>query len=251
MKTFSSLLQNFGFNIWQLKNLKNLRRFQCEKKEFLKRGGKITGYFPFLNDYNSSAGIASGHYFHQDLLIAKYIYKRRPIRHIDIGSRIDGFIAHVAAFRKVEVFDIRKLKIKNQENILFKKMDIMKEVIKNRCDSISCLHAIEHFGLGRYGDKIDPNGHLKGYQNICKVLKPNGHLYISFPISDIPKIEFNAHRIFSATEIFSWPTGGAKMKLIRFDFVDDKGNLHLNKSPKKIKNEFNWSCGIYTFQKIY
>jgi hypothetical protein len=30
------------------------------------------------------------------------------------------------------------------------------------CDSLSCLHALEHFGLGRYGDPIDPRGHEKG-----------------------------------------------------------------------------------------
>ena len=36
------------------------------------------------------------------------------------------------------------------------------------CDSISCLHALEHFGLGRYNDPLDPNGHLKGFNNISK-----------------------------------------------------------------------------------
>ena len=50
------------------------------------------------------------------------------------------------------------------------------------CDSISCLHALEHFGLGRYNDPLDPNGHLKGFNNMVKMLKRGGKLYISFPI---------------------------------------------------------------------
>jgi hypothetical protein len=36
-----------------------------------------------------------------------YIHKLNPVRHIDIGSRIDGFVANVAAFRKIEVLDVR------------------------------------------------------------------------------------------------------------------------------------------------
>ena len=39
-------------------------------------------------------------------------------------------------------------------------------------DSISCLHAIEHFGLGRYGDPVDVLGHVKALDNIRKALTP-------------------------------------------------------------------------------
>ena len=42
------------------------------------------------------------------------------------------------------------------------------------CDSISSLHAIEHFGLGRYGDPIDYYGHIKAISNITKMLKKMG-----------------------------------------------------------------------------
>ena len=59
-----------------------------------------------LQDYSDNAGQNKGHYFHQDLLVAKMIYDTKPRRHIDIGSRLDGFVAHVASFREIEVFDI-------------------------------------------------------------------------------------------------------------------------------------------------
>ena len=70
---------------------------------------KSVGLYPILSDRYDSAGVATGHYFHQDLLVAKFIYENKPMRHVDIGSRIDGFVAHVASFRDIEVVDIREL----------------------------------------------------------------------------------------------------------------------------------------------
>jgi len=66
-----------------------------------------------------------GHYFHQDLLIAREIYKNNPVKHIDIGSRIDGFVAHVAVFREIEIFDIR-LQENNVKNIIYRQADLMR-----------------------------------------------------------------------------------------------------------------------------
>jgi cyclopropane fatty-acyl-phospholipid synthase-like methyltransferase len=92
--------------------------------------------------------------------VARWVYENRPIRHLDIGSRTDGFIAHVAVFREVEMLDIRDIQ-SNVKNIVFNLEDLMQlpEELVGRFDSVSSLHAIEHFGLGRYGDPIDANGH--------------------------------------------------------------------------------------------
>lgn len=138
-----------------------------------------------------------GHYFHQDLLIAKKIYQNAPKKHVDTGSRIDGFVAHVAIFREIEIFDIRNME-SNVENVAFKQADLSARdfVLENYTDSISSLHAIEHFGLGRYGGSIDVNGHIKAIENIYKCLKPVGVFYFSVPIGP-QRIEFNAHRVFS------------------------------------------------------
>ena len=40
------------------------------------------------------------------------------------------------------------------------------------------------------------------------------------------------------------------MKLIRFDYVDDDGDLHLNESINNINPRLKFGCGIYTFNKI-
>ncbi|GAF70867.1 unnamed protein product, partial [marine sediment metagenome] len=62
---------------------------------------------PVLNEFYGQAGQARGHYFHQDLWAARKIITAQPTKHIDIGSRIDGFIAHLLVIMPVEVIDIR------------------------------------------------------------------------------------------------------------------------------------------------
>ena len=76
-------------------------QYRKDKSQWLKQGGIITREFMILDDYSDSAGVAKGHYFHQDLRVANLIHEHNPKRHIDIASRIDGFVAHVAAFRKI------------------------------------------------------------------------------------------------------------------------------------------------------
>ncbi len=219
------------------------------RRQFLKMGGKISHSHPIVYDFEDRAGQSTGHYFHQDLLVAQLIQRDNPRRHIDIGSRIDGFVAHVASFREIEIVDIRPLKKSEHDRIIFLQHDMMSEkILPLQADSISCLHAIEHFGLGRYGDTIDPEGHKLGFKNLVDLVISKGTLYISFPIASQNEVHFNAHRIFHPRDIFSWP-GCEMLRLKRFDFVDDNGNLNkaieLDSLPAKILN----GCGIYSFTK--
>ena len=151
---------------------------------------------PTLSDKHDSSGIASGHYFHQDLWAARLIHHAAPARHLDVGSRIDGFVAHLLCFREVEVLDIRSLQ-SDVQGLRFRQADLMTEGPLNvePSDSVSCLHALEHFGLGRYGDPIRPAGWRTGLRNLARLVLPRGQLYLSVPIGR-PAVEFNAQRIF-------------------------------------------------------
>lgn len=215
--------------------IKNYFIYKKQKKEFLEQGGEITQDYIILDDYNEQAGVASGHYFHQDLLVANMIFNEKPVRHVDVGSRIDGFVSHVAAFRNIEIVDIRPLANTNHQNITFIQADLMNPASIKKTDSISCLHAIEHFGLGRYSDPIDINGHIKGINNLVYLVEKHGYLYISFPIGTKNEVHFNAHRIFHPNYILSIPSIREHMKLKRFDYVNDEGNLILNTHPDNVK----------------
>ncbi len=214
-------------------------------------GGKVTHTLPIFTDYDDQAGSSRGHYFHQDLLVASFIHHKNPQRHIDIGSRVDGFVAHVASFRSIDVMDVRDLDGTGHANISFIKADLMNKdsAQNNITDSISCLHAIEHFGLGRYGDPVDPKGHIKGFNNILRMLKPGGNLYISFPIANKNEVHFNAHRVFHPRDIFTWAEDKNSINLERFDYVDDAGKIQQNINIESDNIDVVFGCGIYTFKK--
>lgn len=252
LKPIHFRLKDFGLDFRRMLSVRNAARYASQYHRFKKLGGVITGSVPILYDYQDQAGSASGHYFHQDLLVASFVHQHNPARHIDIGSRIDGFVAHVAAFRKIEVMDIRRLDNTGHENISFVKADLMDDsgLQDGTTDSISCLHAIEHFGLGRYGDSLDPRGHIKGFSNILRMLKVGGMLYISFPIENQNVVRFNAYRAFHPNDIFSWLRDPGSLSLERFDYVDGAGNLHQRVDVKYTSFDASDGCGIYTFKKI-
>lgn len=235
---------------------KGILLYLKDKKELNKQKGSDAGFpfgskRPIFEDRFSESGSASGHYFHQDLLVARKIHGNKPVRHVDIGSRTDGFIAHVAVFREIEVFDIRD---QNNEikNINFRKADLMKlpDEMVEYTDSISALHSIEHFGLGRYGDPIDYYGHEKAILNITKILKKGGKFYFSVPVGP-QRINFNAHRVFSLQYLIDLLS--VNFRIDTFSFVDDSGDLTENAPLIQSEIDRNYGCfygcGIFELTK--
>lgn len=242
-----TLAKNISGLLWYSRTYKTLKHQRSDDRSF-----NLDRFYPVISDRFETGGTAKGHYFHQDLHVAKLIFNSNPKKHVDIGSRIDGFVAHIAVFREIEVLDIRPLGNK-VSNIRFKQVDVMSLPIdmSNYCDSISSLHAIEHFGLGRYGDPIDYYGHLKAICNITTMLKPKGIFYFSVPIGP-QRIEFNAHRVFSMFNLIEILSESFKIE--SFSYVDDVGDLYKNVelSTKNINNNFGckYGCGIFVCSKI-
>jgi len=241
----------FGFDLVSLANLRHYLRFKRHLRQWKRSGGHITKKYPILSDFRGEAGVARGHYFHQDLLVATRIAQSSPRRHIDIGSRIDGFVAHVASFRQIELLDIRELNSSDYPNIIYKQADITnpRSIAGIQTDSLSCLSVLEHLGLGRYGDIINPKGHIVGFNSLLQLLEIGGTMYLSFPIGKRNEIHFNAHRVFHPLDILGWSEGIKSLQLAGFDFVDDKGHLHQNVDLLASQIDCTFGCGIYTFVK--
>lgn len=214
---------------------------------------KISAPFPCLTDRSTSSGNIRGHYFHQDLFVASRIYADKPELHVDVGSRVDGFVAHVASFRQIEVIDVRPLDV-HIHNVKFVQADLMRvgdSPLVDYCDSLSCLHTLEHFGLGRYGDTIDYDGHLAGFENLTLMLKRGGKLYLSVPIGP-QRVEFNAHRVFSVEYMLGLVKG--LYALDHFSYVDDRGELHsdvdIDEANSKVNFNCIYGCGIFELTKL-
>lgn len=229
-----------------LKTIKN----QEKLSQYFLPWGKL---YPCLDDRFSESGAVKGHYFHQDLLVARKIFENNPELHIDVGSRIDGFVAHVASFRPIKVLDIR-LMTSNIHNVTYDYCDITSNLpasLSECCDSLSCLHALEHFGLGRYGDPVNYDGHVVGFNNLHKILKRAGKFYLSVPIGPL-RIEFNGCRVFSMKYLLNLIND--KFQIDSFSFVDDKKDLFENVALKENDIERNFDCycgcGIFEMRKL-
>ncbi len=201
---------------------------------------------PIYFDRYDEAGAILQHYFHQDIWAAKKVLKSGVKTHHDIGSRLDGFISHCLTFSKVIMLDIRPLN-NIIPNLSFTQTDAtnMKNIKTGSINSISSLHAIEHFGLGRYGDPIDPLGYKKAINELKRVTKKGGSIYFSVPIGK-QRLEFNNQRVFNPKYILELFSG---MKLKEFSLVDDNNNFVENVKPEKYVN-VKYSCGLFHFQKI-
>lgn len=165
--------------------------------------------WPVIQEKYTTAG-SLGNYFWQDLWAAKMIIKSGIKEHFDIGSRLDGFIAHLlAAGIDVTMIDVRQFPAEVEKlHTIVDDATSLHQISDESIESMSALCSLEHFGLGRYGDPVDPEACFKCFYNIQRKLKKGGKLYLSVPVGR-ERVEFNAHRVFYAdTVIKSFPLLG-------------------------------------------
>ncbi len=116
----------------------------------------------------------------------------------DIGSTSGNFPAMQLfhGIERVTVFEVRE-----PENV-HPKVDVVVHDLSTTAwtgepfDLVTCMSTIEHVGLGRYGDPIDPEGDLRMFANLASVVRPGGRLVVSFPEGP-GCVHFNLHRIYS------------------------------------------------------
>lgn len=251
LKRAYSFVQSLGFDPrMTIASIAGLPAYLRDRRAFTRQmSGKRDFAFlinPCLSDRFSAAGVRGWQYFRQDLFVAQRIFAKNPDRHVDVGSRIDGFVAHVASFREIEVMDIRPMAT-SISRVTFRQVDLMVEIpdyLVECCDSLSCLHALEHFGLGRYGDPVMYDGHMVGLKNLHATLKKGGTLYLSVPIGP-QRIEFNAHRVFDVRYLLTLFEG--RFSVDKFSVVDDRYAL-VEDAPYDIS--CNFGCGIFELVKL-
>jgi len=251
-KIYWLLCIQFGIDIRRLvRSLCGLPRYIADWFRFRKEYKGQLDFLPCLYDWYEEGGTTKNEYFWQDLHVARKIHIANPEKHVDIGSRIDGFVAHVASFREVEIFDIRPV-TSQIPGVIFKQADLMNptESLAGYCDSLSCLHALEHFGLGRYGDPINPGGYAAGLANMAGILRSGGLFYLSVPIGQ-ERVEFNAHRIFEPLSLVRLAAANGLM-LREFAWIGSSRTLVRSDSPESdmtALGKLQYALGIFTFAK--
>jgi SAM-dependent methyltransferase len=216
-----------GIRSWR-RDLAAWRRFWDSYKRYEQlarpdREALLEHLYPCLGDDTEETPI-DPIYFYQDAWAFERIVKQRPAFHVDVGSH-HKLVALLSTLVPVIMVDIRPLSLP-LDGLRFRKGSILSLPFDDATvPSVSSLCVVEHVGLGRYGDALDPRGSEKAIEELKRVLQPSGHLYVSLPIDDENRVCFNAHRVFDeeyALELF------APLQLVERRYVYDRsfGDRH-------------------------
>ncbi|MCX2575932.1 DUF268 domain-containing protein [Pedobacter sandarakinus] len=231
-----------------LNGKKNQNTFKIDFENFtsLNQNKRLTcnwsDIYPCLNDNTTETGF-DAHYVYHPAWAARIVKEINPNKHVDISSTLH-FCSILSAFIPVDFYDFRPAKL-NLTNLNSFKGDLLNLPFEdNSIESISCMHTIEHIGLGRYGDPIDPDGDLKALSELKRVCAVGGNLLLVVPVG-MPKIVFNAHRIYDPSYIKDQMDG---FKLKEFALVTDS-NEFVNHVSLEFAAKQSYGCGCYWFQK--
>ena len=201
--------------------------------------------FPCLAD-NTGNTYIDRHYVYHTAWAARVLARTMPIKHVDISSYV-YFSTIVSAFIPVQFYDYRPVMF-GLDNLRSDYADLNRLPFESGIiHSLSCMHVVEHIGLGRYGDAIDPDGDLKAIAELKRVLAPGGQLLFVVPVGE-PKIEFNAHRIYGYEQVLEY---FSELKLEEFSLVPDsqeQGGLILNASASQVPS-LRYGCGCFLFRR--
>lgn len=220
--------------------LNQFRRFKNDK-----RNRFVTNWadmYPCLNDKLSVTPF-DAHYTYHPAWAARILSKTMPSEHVDISS-ILHFSSITSAFIPIKFYDYRPvlLNLPNYESAFADLTNL--PFPDDSIESLSCMHTIEHIGLGRYGDPLDPEGDLKAIKELKRVLRPGGQFLFVTPVGH-PRIEFNAHRVYSYEMVMElW----APLKLQEFSLVNDENKFIQNADPEIVKSQ-RYGCGCFWFIK--
>lgn len=182
------------------------------------------------------------HYLHQAAWAAERIFAADPDEHVDVGSQL-MFVSVLAARLPVIFVDIRPPAVD-----IAKLQPMVGDILAmpfpdGAVRSLSSLHVIEHVGLGRYGDDLNPAGSRQALAELERVLAPGGNLFLSLPIGR-PRVCFNAHRIHDPREV---AVSMDRLDLIEFSAVDDEGRLHIDARVDQMAG-LRYGCGMFWFR---
>jgi SAM-dependent methyltransferase len=200
---------------------------------------------PCLADRTPGCGF-DRHYVYHTAWAARVLAATRPAKHIDISSSL-YFCAIASAFVPVDYYEYRPVNL-TLDNLTAGVADLRHlPFADHSVASISCMHVVEHIGLGRYGDPIDPDGDLEAMAELRRVLAPGGSLLFVVPVGR-PRVVFNAHRIYGVAQIRHC---FRDLELRQFALIPDgRHNRGLMiDPPDDFVNQQNYGCGCFWFQR--
>jgi len=230
--------KGFKVEFEQLSQMEKLavKRFKLDPQDF----------YPCLHDKTSNTGF-DRHYVYHPAWATRIVAKSQPEKHVDISSTLH-FCSILSAFIPVDFYDYRPAKL-----FLTKLNSLSADLLDlpfgdNTIPSLSCMHTVEHVGLGRYGDPLDYDGDLKAIKELKRVLAVGGHLLFVVPLGAEGRIFFNAHRIYTKQQVLAL---FSDLTLVDFSLIpenEEDGGLVPN-PPDWLLAKQVYGCGCFHFTK--
>ncbi len=219
------------------------RSFKNDNRKFL---FSFFDVHPVLGDKTSETAF-DPHYTYHVAWAIRCAKEINPTRHVDVGSSL-YFCTTLSAFIPTDFYDYRPANIK-LSGLSSLRGDLLRLPFSDgECRSLSCLHTLEHVGLGRYGDPIDARGDLKAIAELSRSVAPGGSLLVVVPTGTASKIEFNGHRIYSYRDFTSY---FPDFTLHKFSYIPEKvgrGSMIEFAKEEDIGHD-RYGCGCYWFVK--
>lgn len=238
-----NMVKRYLFTPFIIKDLINFKILEKNKKRFSMPLHKIN---PQIYDKTSTTEI-NYHYIYHPAWAARILAAKRPKKHIDISSLL-YFNVIVSAFVPVDFYDYRPADISLSDLHCGKQNLLSLSFPDCSVDSISCMHTIEHIGLGRYGDELDPDGDIKAINELKRVVSVGGSVLFVVPISGQPRIEYNANRVYSYRQIIEY-FKGFELKDFSLIVQDGENPGIVASASESLANDQNNGCGCFWFIK--
>ena len=177
---------------------------------------------------------------------ARKVAKIRPACHTDFSSSLD-FNALVSAFVPIRFYDYRPADagLSGLETG-FADLTAL-PFADGALPSVSCMHVVEHVGLGRYGDAMDADGDLKAMAELARVTAPGGNLLFVVPVG-APRVQFNAHRIYAYGQVLDAFPGFTLREFALIPDGPDDTRLVVG-APAEMVDRQRYGCGCFWFEK--
>ena len=205
-------------------------------------------FFVCLDDDTPTTGFDPHYVLHTGWAARKLLENKElkygGINHVDFGASM-YFVAIASAFVPFRFCDIRPANLPFPE-VIDDKQDLTKiDFDSDSCFSVSCLHVLEHIGLGRYGDALDASGDIKAAAELSRILAPGGSLLIVVPMEDPPRVCFNAHRLYSFDQVLGlFPA----LDVVEFTLITNEAEFFPNVGPEAMVGR-KYACGCFLFTK--
>ncbi len=206
MHPLNRLLGSFGLRLVKVPPVPRARADEYERQLAALRASDRG--FALIREPADEAGEHPFYYSNFECdFAANHVARTRPRRILDVGS-YRQLIAGLAAHYPITTIDVRTRRSALANEVVVTGDAKQLPLGDGEVDCVVSLCAIEHFGLGRYGDAFDPEADRKAVREMIRVLAPGGRLVLSTGITrGRPTIAFNNHRIYDRAMVHALVAG--------------------------------------------